>query len=112
MTGVKVDWQAPTAGTDRSQAFNLMLNSDTLPDVICFTLFEKAPQYIEEKIIRYLTEEMPLYAPNYWALLQENEHFNRSVKTDDGQYYAFGSFRESEWAATYVGCLLYTSRCV
>ena len=103
MTGVKVDWQAPTAGTDRSQAFNLMLNSDTLPDVICFTLFEKAPQYIEEKIIRDLTEEMPLYAPNYWALLQENEHFDRSVKTDDGQYYAFGSFRESEWAATYVG---------
>ena len=103
MTGVKVDWRAPAAGTDQTQAFNLMLNSDTLPDIICWDLFSVAPQYIEEKIIRDLTEEMPLYAPNYWALLQENEHYDKSMKTDDGQYYGFGSFRESTWSATYIG---------
>ena len=103
MTGVKAEWQAPAAETDRTQAFNLLLSSDTLPDVLCWTLFNDAQQYIDEKIIRDLTAEMPLYAPNYWKILQEDERFDKSVKTDAGQYYGFGSFRETPWAATYAG---------
>lgn len=102
-TGVKVDWQFPSAGTDTTQAFNLMLAGDTLPDIIVFTLFNNAQQYIDDGILRDLSAEMPVHSPAYWEILQENEHFNKSVKTDAGQYWGYGSFRESPWAATYIG---------
>ncbi|MEA4889541.1 MAG: hypothetical protein VB070_08790 [Clostridiaceae bacterium] len=102
-TGIKVDWQFPVAGTDRTQAYNLMLASDTLPDIIVYTLFNDAQQYIDDGIIRDLTDVMPEYSPDYWKVLQNNERFDKSMKTDAGQYWGYGSFRESAWAATYCG---------
>ena len=102
-TGVKVDWQFPSAGTDATQAFNLMLAGDALPDIIVFTLYNDAQQYMDDGIIRDLSAEMPVYSPAYWEILQANEHFDLSAKTDAGQYWAYQSLRESPWGATYVG---------
>ena len=102
-TGVKVDWQFPSAGTDATQAFNLMLAGDALPDIIVFTLYNDAQQYMDDGIIRDLSAEMPVYSPAYWEILQANEHFDLSAKTDAGQYWAYQSLRESAWGATYIG---------
>lgn len=104
-TGIEVEWNFPTAGTDAKQAFNLMMASETLPDIIiAWTISDgDAEQLIQEGIIRDLTELLPKYAPNYWNYLQNNEHMNKSYKTDEGHYYGFGNFRETEWAATFTG---------
>lgn len=106
MTGINVEWQFPSAGTDNTQAFNLMLVSDDLPDIIFYQIISNAQQYIDDGVIRDLTADLPVYAPNYWQYLQENEHYDKSLKTDAGQYYGVGSFRESIWGAVYAGPVL------
>ncbi len=102
-TGVEVEWIFPTAGTDPAQAFNLMLTGDELPDIIIYNLVNDADQYMDENIIRDLTQLLPEKAPNYWNYLQENPYYDKSVKTDSGRYYGFGCFREGEWNAAYTG---------
>ncbi|MGF7145118.1 putative aldouronate transport system substrate-binding protein [Anaerotaenia torta] len=105
-TGIEVEWIFPTSGTDPAQAFNLMLTSDKLPDIIIYNLVNDADQYMDENIIRDLTGLLPEKAPNYWKYLQENPYYNKSVKTDTGRYYGFGTFREGEWNAAYTGPLV------
>jgi hypothetical protein len=56
MTGVNVEWQCPTPGTPTSQAFNLMLASNTLPDIIFYPLIKDAQRYIDDKVIRDLSD--------------------------------------------------------
>ncbi len=102
-TGIDVEWIFPTAGTDAAQAFNLMLSGGELPDVIIYNLVNDADQYMDEGVIRDLTELLPEKAPNYWKYLQENPYYDKSVKADSGRYYGFGCFRESEWNAAYTG---------
>jgi putative aldouronate transport system substrate-binding protein len=103
MTGVDVEWIFPTAGTDPAQAFNLLLASDELPDIIIYGISNDADQYMDENIIRDLTDILPEKAPNYWKYLQDNPYFDKSVKADSGRYYGFGCFRENEWNAAYTG---------
>lgn len=102
-TGIEVEWIFPTTGTDPAQAFNLMLASDKLPDIIIYNLANDADQYMDEGIIRDLTDSLPEKAPNYWNYLKNNPYYDKSVKADSGRYYGFGSFRESEWNAAYTG---------
>lgn len=104
-TGVQVKWEFPTEGSDATQAYNLMLAENNLPDIIWWTFLSSgdAKRLIDEGVIRDLSELLPKYAPNYWKFLQENEHFDKSMKTDEGEYFGFGSFREDAWQATYAG---------
>ncbi len=102
-TGIDVEWIFPTTGTDPAQAFNLMLASDTLPDVIIYNIVNDADQYMDQRIIRDLTGLLPEEAPNYWNYLQANPYYDKSVKSDSGRYYGFGCFRENEWNAAYTG---------
>lgn len=102
-TGVKVDWQFPTAGTDFAQAFNLMLAGDTLPDIIAYTILNSGQQYIDDGVLRDLSGLMPEYSPAYWELLQSDSYYDKTVKTDSGQYFAYIGPRESAWGATYIG---------
>lgn len=105
MLGVNIDWRFPTTGTDDTQAFNLMLAGDTLPDIITHDgIKTKAEQYIDEGTIRDLTPYMETYAPAYWKWIHSNDAYDRSVKTDSGKYYGFGFFREGGgWNDTYLG---------
>lgn len=102
-TGIEVEWAFPTTGTDPAQAFNLMMAGDKLPDIIIYNIANDADQYVDEGIIRDLTDLLPTKAPNYWKYLQENPYYDKSVRSDAGKYYGFGSFRESEWNAAYTG---------
>ena len=104
MTGVKIEWQFPTAGTDASQAFNLMLASDTLPDIIYYGLISDAGRYIDEGIIRDLSDNIADYSPAYYQFLQTDPVYDKSMKTDSGQYYGYGFFREDGgWNDSYLG---------
>lgn len=102
-TGINVEWQFPAAGTDNYQAFNLLIASNDLPDIIFFPMISSAQQYIDDKLLRDLTAEMPVYSPNYWEFVQQNPHYDKSIKTDSGQYWGYGSFREEPKFASYVG---------
>lgn len=103
MTGIQMDWTFPTAGTDANQAFNLMLADKTLPDLIWHGLINDAESYIKDGVLRDLTDLLPKYAPNYWKFLQENPYYDKAMKTDSGQYYGFGFYREDMWQAVYMG---------
>ncbi len=105
-TGVYMDWTFPTSGTDASQAFNLMLAETKLPDIIWHGIINDAETYIEEGILRDLTDLLPKYAPNYWKYLQSHEYADKSVKTDSGKYYCFGFFREDRSQSVYMGPLI------
>lgn len=102
-TGVYMDWTFPTSGTDASQAFNLMMAEAELPDIIWHGVINDAETYIEEGILRDLSEVLPKYAPNYWNYLKTHEYADKSVKTDSGKYYCFGFFREDRSQSVYMG---------
>ena len=103
-TGVNIEWQFPTAGTDANQAFNLMLASDTLPDIIFNNVMADADRYMQEGVIRDLSEHIADYSPAYYKFLQSNPAYDKTMKTDSGKYYGYGFFREDGgWNDTYLG---------
>ena len=65
---------------------------------------DSANQYLEDDIIWDLTDYIQEYAPDYYDWLQTNPAYDRAMKTDNGQYYAFGFFRQDGgWNDTYLG---------
>lgn len=106
MTGVEIEWRYPPAGTDNAPAFNLMLTEEKLPDIIFYggNMMSDAARYLEEGVFVDLTPYLEEYAPAYWQWLQSNPAYANAMKTDDGQYYGFGFFREDGgWNDTYQG---------
>jgi len=103
-TGIKVDWQSVPAGGDSAQAYNLMLSSDTLPD-----LFYKdalpgvATQLLTDKKIIALDDYLAKYAPAYYKFITSKDATNKAVKNDEGHYYGFAFLRENLKLGTYAG---------
>jgi putative aldouronate transport system substrate-binding protein len=107
--GVDINWIFPTEGTPASQAFNLMLADNTLPDIIAYNggIMTEGDQYIDEGVIMDLTPYMEKYAPHYWKYLKENPALDRASKTDSGKYFAFLFFREDwGWNDSYMGPMI------
>ena len=104
MLGVNIEWQFPTAGTEAEQAFQLMMAGGTLPDIINHTLMKDAERYIDEGTIYDLSPYIQEHSPAYYAWLQTNSDYDKSMKTDNGKYYGYGFFREDGgWNDTYQG---------
>ena len=103
-TGLDVRWEWPAPGADGNQAYNTMLASQDLPDIIyVWDNFNEGPKLLDDGIIITLDDVLPDYAPNYWNYLQNNPAVDRAVKTDDGNYFTFQSLREDPWLCTYTG---------
>lgn len=104
MVGVDIEWQFPTAGTDTTQAFNLLMASATLPDMIFGPVNKEADRYIDEGVVLDLTPYLEEHAPAYWEWIHELDAREKAVKTDSGKYFGFGFFREDGgWNDTYLG---------
>lgn len=105
MTGVNIEWSVRAAGSDSVPAMNLVLAGATLPDIIFGQpLMVDAERLIDEGSIIDITPYIEKWAPNYYALLQSNPEYDKAMKTDSGQYYGFGFFREAGgWNDTYEG---------
>jgi putative aldouronate transport system substrate-binding protein len=104
MVGVNINWQFPTVGTDAKQAMNLMLASETLPDIIFNDIMTDSERYMNEGVIRDLTKYIQKYSPAYYKFLQSNKTYDKYMKTDSGKYYGYGFFREGGgWNDTYQG---------
>jgi len=105
MTGANIKFIIPTKGTDAAQFLNQqVLAAPVLPDIIYGGIMNDAARHLEEGTIIDLTPYMEKWAPNYWALLQANPAYDKAMKTDAGQYYGFGFFREAGgWNDSYEG---------
>lgn len=105
-TGVKVDYLHPAQGQAK-EAFNLMLASGDLPDLIENNYFNSYPggpvKAIEDGVVLDLTDLIPVYAPNYASYLAANPEVDKMLKTDDGRYYMFPFVRGDGRLSTYFG---------
>lgn len=105
--GVKINWQYPSTGANGEQAFNLMLASDNLPDILFYSIANDAQRYIDENVIRDLSSHIKEWSPSYYAYLQKNTVYDKAMKTDSGQYCGYGFFREDGgWNDTYEGLVI------
>lgn len=104
-TGVTVDFRFPPQGQS-TEAFNLLIASGNLPDVILYHWTHAAggPQkFLDEKYIIPLNEIFDAYSPNIKKYLSEHAEADRMIKTDSGQYYCYPFLRGDDWLTVYSG---------
>lgn len=98
-TGVTLDFVQRSEAVCAEQ-YNLMIASGDMTDMIyesnCGQMgstsvynggYDKA---IEDEIYTDLTDLIPEYAPNYYALLQADENLRKDLTTDTGKLYSMG----------------------
>ena len=91
MTGTKVNWIHPAAGSDVAAQINLMVASGDLPDLIVNSNWKTfnggVALWEEDGVIWDLTELIPEYMPYYNAYLQENPLAVRDLSVEGKMYY-------------------------
>jgi len=107
-TGINIQWiHPPLSGSD--EAFNLMVASGDLPDIIERPWFsypggpEKA---IQNGFIIKMNDVMDKYAPNLTGYLKANPNYDKMVKTDSGSYYCFPFIRDSPICLIFQGPII------
>ena len=92
-------------GANQDQAFNLLLASDDLPDIIYVSnLPAKAETLIADGYMVPLNDYLETCAPNLWARMQADPTLDKAMKTDNGNYYAFPFLREDvAYLGTFIG---------
>ena len=103
-TGININWETPPAGSDVTQAFNLMIAGNDLPDIFYYSgLTSQATQLIEDGKIVSLNDYIETYAPAYYKFVTSDKTMNNSVKNDNGDYYGFAFLREDQMLGSYSG---------
>lgn len=104
-TGIDIEWVEPAAGADTATAYNLMMNSEDLPDVIWSAdISNNALTHLDNGVIidlaPYLNAET---MPNLTALYEANPTYALACKTDDGRVFGTVSVSEYEcWQGPWV----------
>lgn len=101
-TGVNVTWQIPVDGADVEQAFQLIWYEEELPDIIYGPIqATHGDQYLEDGLIWDLTEYLPVYAPDFWAYINEPGHETEKLQcqSQSGAYFMIPSVLASETSA-------------
>ncbi len=97
-TGIEIDFIHPTAGSTGSEAFQILLTSANLPDMIehsWSTYPGGAEAAIDNKVIISLNKYLKEYAPNYYDYMEgekgkANDYlYKRQARTVNGNYYGF-----------------------
>lgn len=104
-TGINVEFINPPI-TQVTEQFNLLIASREFPDIIEWGWygFTGGPHAaIEDGVILPLNSVFEKAAPNLSAYLEANEDVAKQVQTDEGEYYCFPMFRESDYLNTYYG---------
>ena len=94
-TGVKIKFLHPASGQER-EAFNLMLASGDLPDIIEYNWYSIPGGPYSALANGYIMKLNPVfqkYAPNLSSFLKKNKDYDKMIKCDDGSYYVFPFFR-------------------
>lgn len=105
-TGVNIDMEFPVAGADLEQSFNLLLTDEELPDIIMKMMDASDGEILlNDGIIYDLTEYLPIYAPDYWEVMNRPEYQSalRAVTTSSGKQFCVAGLRESLYNICYGG---------
>ena len=106
-TGIDIDFIHPTKGSVGSEAFQILLTSSDMPDMVEYDWTSYpggADKAIEDKVIIRINEYMEEAAPNYYSYMEgekakENNYaYKVDSLTNKGNYYGFrqlniGSYR-------------------
>ncbi len=93
-TGVKLEFTHPPIGQEQ-ESFNLMVASGDLADIIVKNLYKgREVQGVKDGIFADITDLVPRYAPNYYAILNGNAEFRREATTSDGRIYQMAVYKE------------------
>lgn len=105
-TGVHVKYISPRDG-QMVEAFNLMIASKELPDLISYSWHTGYPGGVEravkENVIQPLTDIIPQYSPHLNAYLEEYPEVKKLVRTDSGEYVIYPFIRGDESLTVYFG---------
>lgn len=99
ITGVDVEFISPAVG-DEATAFNLMINSADLPDMIQFNPYTGytypggGAKGVADGIFLRLNDLIESHAPNYNKIINSTPEFKRQVITDDGTIWGMGMLEE------------------
>ncbi|MCI9627144.1 MAG: extracellular solute-binding protein [Clostridia bacterium] len=107
-TGINVEFQHPPV-TQVVEQFNLMIASREFPDIIewGWYSFTGGPhKAIEDEIILPLNKVFDKAAPNLLAFMDKHEGWKKDVMTDEGEYYCFPMFRETDYLNTFYGPMI------
>jgi putative aldouronate transport system substrate-binding protein len=89
--GVTIHYLHPSTGNP-NEAFNLMLASGDLPDIIEYNWLNipgGPNEALTNKYIVRLNPYIDKYAPNFKKYMKAHPEIDRIIKTDDGSYYVF-----------------------
>ena len=101
-TGVKVEYIHPPAGADNvKQAFNIMIASRDLPDIIEYNINNSYPggpeKALKDGIIIPLNDIAPKYSPDMLKLLDKKADSKKYCMTNSGKLVMYpAEFKESE----------------
>ncbi len=93
-TGVKIEWiHPPIADADAIAAYNVLIASKDLPDIITHPYYCYYPggsdKAISDNVYINLKPLLEQYAPNYWSLISEDQGLMKDVTTDAGNIWCF-----------------------
>lgn len=104
-TGINVKFIHPVAGSDGNEAFNTLMASGKLPDMIetTWTSYDGGAQAaIDDGVIIALNDYLKEYAPNYYEYVEGKKNdengglYKRQSMTDDGNFYGFKNLNIGE----------------
>lgn len=104
-TGIDIEWVEPAAGADIATAYNLMMNSEDLPDIIwAQDISANALSHLDNGVIIDLAPYLNAQTmPNVTALYEKNPTYALACKTDDGRVFGTVSVAEYEcWQGPWV----------
>ena len=91
-TGVHLEFETPAMGEERT-AFNLMIASGELPDIICYASYypDGLDAAIDDGYYLDLTSYVDTYMPNYSRARKKDAYTEKSTLTDAGRIAAVWS---------------------
>lgn len=97
MTGVNLDYVALSS----PDQLNLLLLSDDLPDLYSALSYDGGDdKAVEDEFAIALNDYLEEYAPNYSAMLQDDDAVRKQIVTDEGNIVFFYTFNSEEEGAT------------
>lgn len=103
MTGVHIEWDQYSSSMDGNEAFNLLIASDDLPDIISSGhSTQRIVMCAEGDIILPLNDLIEKYGVNYKKALEEQPQYRDMLTAPDGNIYTFmytdvGVHKDSEY---------------
>lgn len=100
LTNVKLSGTASPMETDSKNAFNLMIASKDIPDIVGGELID-INKYGTEGAFMPLNDLIEQYAPNIKKMLDENPDVKTAITAADGNIYEIPSIYDSEVSQTW-----------